>query len=384
MNIDYAKQLTVLSYAAYETATKVGLSPQEAVNLLSKVEIRKFKDVLCAFAPEENLRKMLVDGLCGNDPLRNKASMDKKVVGWLNGKYQPTKREDLLELCFILRLNAEQADTFLTMAGDEGLHWREPREIVYAFALDHGLNYREAAALMERVMPKSKGSDEDAQADSFTPLVRREVMQCSTEEELKQYLQGAFGKLGSLHNSAYQQFMAMMQILEKPASCNGGEERRYTVREVVEKYLDQKLPSSRDGKHLENKKRSVLTDWPDEIVLSRMKNRKADVTRKVLILLFLATDGGDTPAEDGQDEDWQDDEWESMEDDADAAFRSSLMRINRMLADCGYGMLDPRNAFDWITLYCMRIEDESVSMDGLNERLSHVLEILFDAAASAT
>lgn len=384
MHADYTKRLTVLSYAAYETATKVGLSPQEAVALLNKVEIRKFKDILCAFASEEDIRDMLVNGLCGNDAARSRASMDKKVRGWLSGKYQPTKREDLLELCFVLRLNTEKADVFLTMAGDEGLHWREPREIVYAFALDHGLDYREANFLLARVMPESKGADENAQADSFTPLVRQEVMQCSTEEELKQYLRSASGKLGGLHNSAYQQFMAMMQMLEKPASYSGSEERRYTTREVVEKYLDQKLPSVQDGKNLEEKKRSVLTDWPDETVLSRMKNRKTDVTRKVLILLFLATDGGDMPAEDWQNEDWYDNEWESQEDNADAAFRSSCMRINRMLADCGYGMLDPRNAFDWITLYCMRVEDESVSMDGLNERLSHVLEVLFEAAASET
>ena len=129
---------------------------------------------------------------------------------------------------------------------------------------------------------------------------------------------------------------------------------------------------------LEEKRRSILADWPDEIVLSRMKNRRMDVTRKVLILLFLATDGGEEPQEEWVDEDW---EQEPPADDADVTFRSSYMRINQMLAECGYRMLDPRNAFDWLVLYCMRVEDEGAGMDGLNERLTHVLEALFPPQA---
>ncbi|MGN0803543.1 MAG: hypothetical protein ACI4MF_13205 [Candidatus Faecivicinus sp.] len=68
----------------------------------------------------------------------------------------------------------------------------------------------------------------------------------------------------------------MMQVLEAPESYAGQDERRYSTREIVEKYLDRKLPSAREGKKLEDKKRCILADWPDEVVLSRMKNRRAD------------------------------------------------------------------------------------------------------------
>ena len=102
--------MTVVSLAAYEAATKDGLSPQEAaIQLLEKVEIRKFKDVLSLFASD---RELLVNGLCANDAGRSRMSVDKKVRGWLAGKYQPTAREDLLELCFVLHLNTEDADAF--------------------------------------------------------------------------------------------------------------------------------------------------------------------------------------------------------------------------------------------------------------------------------
>ena len=377
MNESYhEKNMTTISYAAYDAATQMGTSPGDAAALLlNKVEIRKFKDVLLMFADEDGLKELLIQGLCANDAERKKASVDKKVRGWLSGKNQPTAREDLLELCFVLRLNAEQADTFLTRVSDEGLHWRNPRELVFAFALNHGIKYIEACELYNRVNPEQ--ACEDSETESFTPLIRQEVQSCKTEDELRQYLSRMSGKLGKMHNSAYQQFMAMMQVLEMPQSLNESDERRYSTREIVEKYLDKRIPTVREGKNLEEKKRCILADWPDEIALSRMKNRKADITRKTLILLFLATDGGDSYS----DEDWYDAD-EEQENDADAAFRSSYMRLNQMLVSCGYGMLDPRNAFDWIVIYCMRVENESVSMDGLNERLSHVLEVLFDTAAS--
>ena len=371
--------MTVVSLAAYEAATKDGLSPQEAaIQLLEKVEIRKFKDVLSLFASDREVRELLVNGLCANDAGRSRMSVDKKVRGWLAGKYQPTAREDLLELCFVLHLNTEDADAFLTMTGEEGLHWRDPRELVYAYALERGMSYREAQGLLERVMSEEACADETAQAASFTPLIRQEMKQCGTEEELREFLSRAAGRLGRLHNSAYRQFTAMLKVLEKPESYVLKSERRYTIREIVQEYLDRKLPSVREGRMLEEKRRSILADWPDEIVLSRMKNRRMDVTRKVLILLFLATDGGEEPQEEWVDEDW---EQEPPADDADVTFRSSYMRINQMLAECGYRMLDPRNAFDWLVLYCMRVEDEGAGMDGLNERLTHVLEALFPPQA---
>lgn len=381
MQGDFTERMTAISYKAFDAATKTGVSAQEAAAMLmDHVEIRKFDDILYQFVPKPDARATLVEGLCADDPSRSRASIDKKVRGWLSGKYQPTAREDLLELCFVLRLNAADADAFLAMAGEEGLHWRDPRELVYAFALRHEMNYLQATALLKRVLPETEKADGEAPPDSFTPLIHQEAAEINTEEELKRYLAHTSSRLGSLHNSAYRQLMDFMQVLEKPQSYDGSEEARYTTREIVEKYLDKKLPSTRQGKKLDEKHRGILADWPDEITLSRMKNRKIDVTRKVLMLLFLATDGGEASAEDWLDEDWDEEEAEDQAAEADAAFRSSYIRMNQMLSSCGYRMLDPRNPFDWVALYCMRVEDESVSIDGLNERLSHVLDVLFAAA----
>lgn len=44
---------------------------------------------------------------------------------------QTIKKKDAIELCFILGLSVEEADEFVALVSEEGLHWRSPDEIVY-------------------------------------------------------------------------------------------------------------------------------------------------------------------------------------------------------------------------------------------------------------
>lgn len=381
MQSSFVGNMTEISSRAFEAAIIPNMTAQEAADLLMhSIQIRTFADILRSHAQGGDPKQTLVKGLCANDPQRIRASVEKKVRDWLSGRYQPTAREDLLELCFIMELSLEEADEFLAEAGESGLHWRDPRELVYAFALRRRMNYLEAQDLLRRVLPQEIDLEGSGESESFTPLIHKEADAIQTEEELRQYLTQAADRLGTLHNSAYRQFLELMSVLEKPQSYVG-EEKRYTSREIVEQYLDKHLPSKRGGKAMSEKLKSILVGWPDEVTISRMKNRKADVSRKILILLFLATDGGEPEEESWEECDAYEEEIEE-EDEAELDFRSSYMRMNQMLAGCGYRMLDPRNPFDWIALYCMRVQEDRESMDGLNERLAHVLDVLFTAAPS--
>ena len=371
---DFTSKMTVLSRQAFQNAVTLNVSVANASAALAAVPARSFPDILARFAPAEASKEKLVDGLCGNDPSRNRASMDKKVRGWLSGKYRPTARDDLWELCFILKLSAEKADGFLAMTSEEGIHWRDPKELAFAFALEKGMNYPEAKQLLERVTPEKKAAGEEPQRNVFTQAVRQEASRIETEEELAQYLRDAREKLGEYHNRAYQQFTAYLSLLEKPRAVSTDEEESYTIRKIVETYLDNRFPASWDKKKLDEKRQGILAGWPDEITLSRMKTGKTDVNRKTMMLLFLATDGGEEISEEWEeDEDWEDEE----EDDPEADFRSSYMRMNQMLSSCGYCMLDPRNPFDWVVLYCMRAGSDPDAMEGLSEHLSDMLEMLF-------
>ena len=373
--------MTRLSRIAFESASVQSGSAAEAVSVLNTVPARSFADILAHFAPEESSKEKLVAGLCAGNAARSRASMDKKVRGWLSGKYQPTAREDLLELCFILRLSADDADAFLSAAGEEGLHWRDPKELTYAYALKKGLSYPEAAALYARVKPAESPDVPEAEG-ACTSLIRLEAAQLETEQELRHYLLDARDKLGVFHNRAYQQLRFFLSLLEQPHAVNDGEEEPFTVRRIVETYLDNRFPPAWDKKTLDDKRKGILAGWPDEVTLSRMKTRKIDGNRKTLILLFLATDGGEELTDN-----WQEDVyWDELDeqDDADADFRSSYLRLDQMLSVCGYRMLDPRNPFDWVCIYCMRAASDPEAMEGLNERLSEMLDVLFSSSAPET
>lgn len=373
----FTEGMTTLSSQAFDAATTLNLTSEDARRLLLAVPARSFADTLARFSPEGVERQRLVEALCRNDPSRKRDSMDKKVRGWLGGKYQPTAREDLLELCFVLKLSVADADAFLAMTGDEGLHWRNPRELTYAFALREGMSYPEAMALYERVKPAEAFDDSTVPESSYTPQARQEAVRIETEDALKRYLREVGEKLGAFHNRSYQVFSELMDLLERPDSAAQTSEEEYTTRRIVETYLDRHLPADWDKARLDEKRRGILAGWPDEATLSRMKNRKADVTRKVLMLLFLASDGGEAPEDDWpEDEDW-DGELPDEANEADDAFRSSYLRMNQMLSACGYRMLDPRSPFDWIAIYCMRVGDDPAAMEGLSERLSQMLDCLF-------
>lgn len=378
---DMTGGMTVISKRAFENAAALDLSAGNAAQILATIPARSFSDILMRFAPEEAGREKLVDGLCGNDPSRSRASMDKKVRGWLSGKYQPTAREDLLELCFILKLSVEEADAFLAATSEEGMHWRDPKELTYAFALRKSMTYPEATALLTRVIPKENVKTKETR-EAFTSVVQREAAGLETEGELKQYLLDAGEKLGTFHNRAYQQFMEFLSLLEQPHAVSVDKEDNFTVRRIVETYLDNRFPSDWDKKKLDDKRRGILAGWPDEVALSRMKTGKIDVNRKTLILLFLATDGGEEITDDWQEDVyWDEDEEES---DADADFCSSYIRMNQMLSSCGYRMLDPRSPFDWVVIYCLRVSSDPDAMEGLSERLSEMLEVLFSASSLET
>ena len=375
--------MTVLSKQAFESAAAPDMTSGDAADAFAAIPARKFADVLARFAPEESTRENLVEGLCAGDPSRSRASMDKKVRGWLSGKYQPAARADLLELCFLLKLSVEEADAFLAMTGEEGIHWRDPRELACAFALRKRMSWPETKELLNRVMPQGNlPAAEEIRRDIFTSAVRQEAAELESEEELRQYLVESREKLGEYHNRAFRQFTAFLSLLEQPQAVSADEEESFTIRRIVETYLDSRFPSGWDKKKLDEKRRGLLAGWPDEVTLSRMKTGKTDVNRKTLILLFLATDGGDEITDDWQEDVYWDESDE--ESDADADFRSSCLRLNQMLSSCGYRMLDPRNPFDWVVIYCMRVSSDPDAMEGLSERLSEMLDVLFSDAGPET
>ena len=345
------------------------MSIKEAVAMLEEsAKFRSFSDKLNAFAYGRDLRRLITDGLMKNHPEAKYDAVDKKVRNWLNGRTQSVSKMDAIELSFILSLSLEDADRFISMVTEEGIHWRDVSELTYGYALSKGMEFEKAAALYEK-MPKEIQAGADA--DTKTDLVKNDVLSISDEAELIDYVKKSLSSLGKYHNTAYSLFTDYMRQLESAGILDGlREEKAMSVRDVLDSYLYRStVPAGAKGKKelMSEAQKCIRADWPDETTLSRMKSRQTDITRKVLILLFLATNGGDAE----EDYDYDDDE----ELTRDEIFLDALSRLNLMLSSCGFMKLDPRNRFDWMTMYCMCVED----IFDVDERISSFLTCLYPA-----
>ena len=109
--------------------------------------------------------------------------------------------------------------------------------------------------------------------------------------------------------------------------------------------------------------RNIRQNWPDEETLSKMQHRKTDVTRKVLMLLFLATDGGYSS--------YSEEEFDPLSPEEE--FEGMYTRLESMLVDCGFSKLDPRVPFDWMILFCMCTNDSLL----IDERIQDFLKEIF-------
>ena len=405
------KEMTKLSKLAFSEATVKMNSVEDAVAFLEKnLVTRNVRSILEKFSngkDQKTLQRNLVDGLLMNHPDMKKDSVERRVRGWLDPNSLHTlKKEDAIEIAFILQLGMEEADEFVALISEEKLHWRSVDEIVFIFGLTHGLSYRECAAFLNQseiqdVISKIQNlvPRKTIEEDSYTEFVKQDISKLHTVEELKQYLQENYERLGSFHNTAYDMFMEMIAKLESPEQMEEDLElynefdeenflEKYTIRDILDEYLYKDIVLTAKQKAVKAKKKAktaekekslskesqytltiiqkkVADSWPDEVSISRMKNRKADITRKALILLFLATDGD--YAAYGYDEDLEEDEKEEI-------FEDILERLDDMLFFCGYSSLDPRNPFDWLILYCIYVDD----LFDIDPKMEAILSKLFN------
>lgn len=382
--------MTVTSKRMFDQAADEIMTVCEAVEFLEKeVKMRTLREKLEKFSGGQDLKETLKCGLLLHHSDMSRDFIERRVDGWLNNSgNQMLRKRDAIEICFILGLSVEEAEAFTALACGEGLHWRNPDEIVYIFALKQGMDYLEAEKLNEEMMEiiSDKIGAEVLMEDSFTPIIRAEIASLHTKEELIDYLTEAAVRLGRYHNNAYKLFMDMMDVLEHPkpdeteADAGLFDLEKLTLHDIVKEYLcesnvlhaKERIRRGKKGgafseeeKHFFTVVQKEVSDcWPNEIALAKMKSREADVTRKVLILLFLATDQG--PAAEGEDD------LESALS-RDEVFEDLYQRLNDMLIQCGFMTLDPRAPFDWLIIYCICVED----MFDVNIRMRAVFKEMF-------
>ena len=359
-----ARAMSELTYQLFTQAKSSSMTEAEAVEYLEKyAKKRTISEKLSFFYDGDDLKKTLQEGLVKNHPEKKRESLLKTVNNWLSGKSNEISEEYALSLCFILKLSLEEANQFYALATGMPFHWRNPDEIAYLYSLQRGMDYLDAKRLAGKLKDLLGGSVGEGCEDYLTPPIRREVSSLRSEEELVAYVKAEAHRLGTYHNTAYELFMSMMHQLENPGSYTFYDSEKkegiLTVRDVLHEYLYEGQVE-KQGIVGEIQK-LVAQEWPDETIISKMKRRKMDISRKVMILLFIATDGGLVVDElDG-------------EVTREEVFEDLYSRLDTMLRKCSFASLDPRMPFDWLILYCICVNEKSE----VDNRMKAIFEEMF-------
>lgn len=361
--------LTYISQGEYNNIAKTSMTASEAFEYLSQNLLpRRFDETLREFACGIDPKTDLVTALSEYTPELSRESISKKVRGWISGKTEPKDRETLLQLCFALGLNEEDAQSFLCRTSDCGFHYRDPRELTYSFALRTGMSYHEALELYSSLPPLP---DVDPTETVYTEALYNEFYNIRTRNEFLSFYRDNLSNFGKLHNTAYMYFRAFTDCLRDPDAGRAEllgtgtvRSRRLSLEEMTSEYLRMELPSEAPcSTYL---RRMIKKYWPSSTSIKNMYSRREDITRKVLILLYVITEG--IAPDVNYDFVFEDDL------SPEESFEEHYDKLCIMLTDCGMALPDPRNIFDWAVLRSLRKDNH----DDIGSELKDLLNRIFD------
>jgi hypothetical protein len=363
------------------------LSQNEAMGILDKdisleqvreylehgIHVRTFSEILAAFYSGNDIKEKLINGLHDLDSMADRESIARRVRNWLNDKIVPDNREDLIRICFILGLSEHEADNFLSLTVEGRIHYRNPRELAYIYCLRIGESYAHAQELFRSLKPLVTDTVSGPNP-VFTKTIVQSFANVADDASFRAFYTEQYDALGVMHNTAYyKSFIPFLETLICPDMpwCFTNE-RKYTIEEVVNEYLRMNIPLDRKTAKLSLLQRTIRRYWPNAATVSRMRNREIDITRKMLMLLYLVT-GGSVAGDGGYPGDAAVEELSAAE-----RFENHYWALNAMLYDAGMSRLDPRSVFDWLTLYCLKTGDD----EAMSDRLQGVLNSIFETETS--
>ena len=350
-------ELTQQSGLEVNQLSAADMTPAMAAQYLSgMIHIRGFWETLVRMCPVRDLRQQVVQAVSqpGDDP----KSVARRVRNWEQGKNAPTNREDLFRIAFALGLDEVQTSSLLGMCTDYGIHYRNGRELTYAYCLRRGLRYDQAAALYASLPDPQQGRE----GTGSTRQIVSVFADVSDDAAFARLYEAYLDAFGTNHQRAWEYFERYFQALLAP----GDGEERYSIEKAAQTYLSLHVPLGSRRKEYSLVQRMLKQGWPNATKLKNIRARREDVPRKLLLLLYVITENVVDEAYDELDE-----EYLSPEE----VFEEHWWRVNLMLQDCGMPTLDPRNVYDWLILYSLNSavgEDEA-----MGERLESVIAALF-------
>lgn len=363
--------MTEISAKQWDYVIQANLTAREAVEYLKhNMRVRTFTEIVREVYGDGLREETLFQGLYKISLLEESekvhpASIRRKIRNWMNQQNMPTNREEVFRICFALGLDLEQSEKMLCRLTEQGIHYRNRREVIYAYCLKYHMDF-ENALLLQRQFGDKSGEGEKSEEVGNTPMthiMKSEFRKLQAEEDLFTFIMKYRTDMGDIHNTAYSYFCKMLNILSGE-ELEG--EEKYSMENIMEYYLRFNMPLDKKTSGYSNVQKVIKKYWPGIRSIKAMKSRKEDITRKVLLLLYIATGGV----------------WDEQYDETDEAYTDGSQFLefhckcmNRMLKECGMNRIDPRNIFDYLIIYCLRPEDDMFMSDRLASVISQIFEV---------
>lgn len=367
-------QLTDLSREAYQTISSAGTDFLYAVDYLqSGIQIREFMPSLQEIYPKPDLKERLICGFLEANPTAERASIVKKIQNWMNKKNVPVKREDIFILCFALQLSEEAASFLLGFVSDYGIHYRSPRELAYSYYLRSGKTYQEAVHFYESLadIPCTEAAPKITKEPPHTSAICRIFQTVTTDQEFRETYSAHLSDFGLLHQKAFETFSRYYSRLANPypdktsiPESSMETTKKISVEDIMRDYLSLGMPSNKKRRHLSSLQKLLKDGWPNATLLFNILNRKENVSRKLLILLYLVT------------QNILDTEYSELDEDyltPQERLDEHKWALDSILDECGMNTLDPRSAYDWLVLYSLYTEPD----EDMDERMKEIIQFLF-------
>lgn len=360
-------EYTQASKIEYDTISSGILTPAMAAEYLldGKIKMRTFSELLSSMRPDEDIQKLLVAAFTRDDPSANHDAVRRRINNWVSDRNIPTNREDIFHIGFALGLNEGQINQLLGFATDAGVHYRDGRDIVYAWYLRHNGTWQQAHAMFESLPPIPNLTQLPPEhSPNVTHELHMATQNIQTAAELRAFYIANITQFGILHLKSYNYFDKYMSLLMRPMTSADSPEPNYSIETIVELYMSMHMPSGRDRSVYSTVQKLIKSNWPNTTMLKNIMTHKQDVPRKLLLFLYVITEN--TTEEDGYNE--LDEDYVTMQD----RLEDHICTLNAILGDCGLPQMDPRNVYDWLVLYSLTAPELSMS-----EQMEKVIEIVY-------
>lgn len=148
-------ELTLQSRSEYDKLRSGEMTPAMAAEYLrdGKIRTRGFAETLRQLYPGLDLQARITAALQEDDPGANPESVARRVRNCLAGQNQPVNREEIFRIAFALGLGEGDASHLLGLCTGYGIHYREGRDVVYAWFLRMGKDYAQARDFFATLPP---------------------------------------------------------------------------------------------------------------------------------------------------------------------------------------------------------------------------------------